>query len=122
MRPDQPLDVAGASPWDAELVNDVPRTARAYRAVFVDEAGKQTHDSYRAKKLVFDNRLEAGELRNEEYEYTVPENLGKGDDVHVVATLKYLPAPTAFFGRFGMPPPLPATVARDTAVLGVPAH
>ncbi len=119
--PAQPLDVAQASPWDAEVLGpEVPAGARLFRAVYVDGAGAQTLDSYQAVNQVFDNRLGAGEVRLEEFDYTVPPQLKDGDDVHVVAALKYLSAPASFYARFGIPPPLPATLARAQGTVGAP--
>ena len=116
----QPLDVAGASPWDAQLLRaDAPRGSRVYRAVFTDEQGRPTLTNYAARTLVFDGRLEAGEKRHEVFEYVVPK-LAPGDDLHVTATLKYLRFPSLFAQDVGTPPAEVVEVASGTGIVGAP--
>lgn len=117
----RPFDVAGASPSDkASLGADVPAGARLYRAVFVDAVGSQTQDAWLAAKSIFDSRLEAGEVRTERFEHTVPADLAEGGALHVEATLKYLTAPSASYRRFALPPRPSVVMAADTGLLGSP--
>lgn len=119
--PAKPFDVAFASAWDkANLGDEVPRGARLYRAVFEDPNGEQALEAYRAAKKLFDNRLGAGERRVERFEYTVPYSLNEGDDLHVVASLKYRTAPAHYYERFELEPRPPVQLAVDMGRIGTP--
>ena len=90
-------DVTGKGAFDSEiLADDIPKGRRIYRTIFVDNAGKQTLSSYNAEKIVFDNRLNASEIRKENYQFRIPEKI-KGE-LPIVAKLYYLPYP-AFCGH-----------------------
>jgi hypothetical protein len=95
--------VAGANERDAAILGDeVPRGARVYRAVFTDPDGNRTLMSYDAKERVFDNRLEAGEIREEEFELSV---LGDMQGwVIIEAKLYYLRFPAEFAKRLRIRP------------------
>lgn len=93
-------DVAGKGPFDQDILADeIPQGSRIYRAVFVDAEGKPTLSSYDAVKSIFDNRLNAGEIRDEKYHFKIPADL-RGE-IAIEATLKYLPYPTSFSRKFG---------------------
>jgi hypothetical protein len=97
-------DVAGKGPDDVSILgDDIPRGARIYRAIFVDKTGRQTLSSYNAVRIIFDNRLNAAELRRETYSFKVPDNV-KGR-IALRASLNYLPYPSSFSRRFGLPKP-----------------
>jgi hypothetical protein len=97
-----PYDVAGKGPYDREILEkDIPEGSRIYRAVFVDEAGKQTLSFYNATRVVFDNRLKASEVRRETYRFQVPRSAA--GTVTLRASLNYLPYPSSFSRRFGQP-------------------
>ena len=97
-------DVAGKGPFDQEILGeDIPKGARIYRAIFIDKKGMQTLSSYDAVNIAFDNRLNASELRRETYHFTVPKDV-KGK-LTVKASLNYLPYPSSFSQRFGLPGP-----------------
>jgi hypothetical protein len=97
-------DVAGKGPFDKEILGeDVPKGNRIYRAIFVDEKRKQTLSSYNAVSIIFDNRLNASEIRKETYEFKIPQNV-KGKLI-LRASLNYLPYPSSFSSRFGLPKP-----------------
>jgi len=94
-------NVAGKGAFDEEILrDDVPKGNRIYRAIFVDKSGKQTLSSYNAAKIIFDNRLDAEEIRKETYRFRIPQN-AKGK-VYLFAALNYLPYPGAFADRFGL--------------------
>lgn len=117
--PAQPLDVAGASADDARVLGaDVPAGCRLYRAVFVDQRGAQTLLNYDARALAFDSRLGTEETRREEYDYTVPKNWPAGEDVHVVATLRYLRFPSSFATAMGVAPAEAAVLSVGRGLVG----
>jgi hypothetical protein len=105
-----PYDVSGKGALDYEILKgDVPEGNRIYRAILVDKSGKQTLSSYDAVKIIFDNRLNAGEIRKETYSFKVPQDAK--DRVFLSATLKYLPYPSFFTKRLGEPDPQSVEIA-----------
>ena len=93
-------DVAGGWAFDEEILgSDVPKGSRVYRTIFVDGTGKQTHASYDAVRLVYDNRLDTGELRKESYRVKLPA-YARGT-VELRARLRYLLYPTSLMKRYG---------------------
>jgi hypothetical protein len=108
-------DVTGRGAFDQEALGEgIPRGNRIYRAIYVDETGKQTFFSYRATRIMFDNRLEAAEVRKETFRFTIPENAKSR--MFVAATLKYLPYPEPFARSLGEQPAEAVEIA--TAVTG----
>jgi len=94
--------IFGGSEIDRDVSkDDVTEGSRIYRAILVDETGKQTLSSYNATKIIFDNRLSAAEIRKEAYRFKVPEN-AKGR-VLLFADLYYFPYPASFAKRLGLP-------------------
>jgi len=69
----------------------------------VDNTGKRTLSSYDAVSVLFDNRLNAAELRKETYYFNVPDDI-RGD-ITLKANLNYLPYPGSFARKFGLPKP-----------------
>ncbi len=57
--------------------DDVTKGSRVYRAILVDEKGKQTLSSYKATRIAFDNRLSAAEIRKEVYRFRMGLHSGK---------------------------------------------
>ncbi|HIJ81157.1 MAG TPA: hypothetical protein HPP76_05565 [Desulfuromonadales bacterium] len=103
--------VAGANRDDeAILGSDVPGGSRLYRSVFVNAAGRQTLFNYDAVKNPFDNRLNAGEVRNEQYEIQLPK--GFSGHVTLTATLNYRGAPSSFSRRQQIPDFKPVAIAK----------
>lgn len=89
------FDVSGESKFDAEILGkEFPGDRRLYRAVCVNPSGKQTMYSYDAEKIIFDNRLEANEIRKEEFSFKVPDDIGPV--LSLWATLYYLRYPDPF--------------------------
>lgn len=94
-------DVAGKGLFDREILNgDVPDGSRIYRSVFLDSAGRQSLSSYNVAKIAFDNRLNAGEVREETYRVKLPS--GVSGKAVFEAHLKYLSYPSSFTGRYGL--------------------
>ncbi|MBI5484383.1 MAG: hypothetical protein HY888_07975 [Deltaproteobacteria bacterium] len=90
--------VAGASSDDATVLGaDVPAGSRLYRSVFVDGKGRQTLFQYDSVKNVFDNRLNAAEVRSEMYDVLLPK--GFSGQITLTATLNYLAAPSSVTRR-----------------------
>lgn len=97
-------NVTGNEAFDQEVLkDDIPKGNRIYRAIFVDKTGKQTLSSYNAIKIIFDNRLNAAEIRKEPYLFKIPEDAE--DKLFLFATLYYLPYPPSFAKRLGLPEP-----------------
>lgn len=90
--------VAGVSPDDAEILgSDVPPGSRLYRSVFTDKNGRQSLFQYDAEAHTFDNRLNAEEIRSEEYEIHLPPDFS--GQITLSATLSYQVAPRSFTRR-----------------------
>jgi hypothetical protein len=103
-------DVSGHSSCDAEfLKDDVPAGRRVYRAIYADASGRRTLSSYRAAQTVFDNRIEAAEIRKEDYRYEVPKD-AEGTLV-LIAKLHYLSYPRSFAEPLGVPAAEPVEIA-----------
>ncbi|MBF0330101.1 MAG: hypothetical protein HQL10_13175 [Nitrospirae bacterium] len=95
------FDLSGGSASDAEIIgDDIPRGARIYRTVFTDSQNKHTFSSYKAVKIVYDNRLLPSEVRRETYKFKMPKQATS--KMTVVADLKYLPYPTSFTSKLGV--------------------
>ncbi len=111
-------DVSGKDPWDATIYGAAfPPGQRLYRTVFADAAGKPTLASYSAVKVLFDNRLQANEVREETYSLMLPQDVQ--GPLRLTATLRYFPYPHMFARRLKLPKALPVSVATATATLTV---
>ncbi|MFZ5796872.1 MAG: multiheme c-type cytochrome [Thermodesulfobacteriota bacterium] len=98
---DELYDVSGKSGVDAEFLGEhFPQGRRLYRAVCVDSGGSQTFFSHDAAKIVFDNRLQADEVRKEFFTFSVPKDIGP--EFAVVAKLYYLRYPDPFAEKIGV--------------------
>jgi len=98
-------DLTGKGPSDREILgDDIPGGSRIYRTVLVDAAGKQTLAFYDAVKIIFDNRLSASEIRDETFYFKIPQDFK--DKILLQANLNYLPYPSSFSTRFGLPKPV----------------
>jgi hypothetical protein len=110
--------VSGRGKRDSEVLKgDVPDGNRIYRAILVDKNGKQTFSSYDAVKAVFDNRLNAGEVRKETYHFRIPQD--DENKLFLSATLKYLPYPSFFARRLGQPDPEPVEIASSSIEISI---
>lgn len=117
------LDVVGASALEGQLLrDDVPAGSRVYRAVLLDEQGAPTLTNYEARRLLFDNRLGAAEVRREVYDFVVPETLEEDNDLHVTATLKYLRYPSLFAEGIDVEMAEPVQISQATGLIGKPAE
>ena len=95
-------DVAGRCDDDTMVLgDDIPEGSRIYRQVFHDSSGKLTLASYEAARTVFDNRLDAAEMRKEKYSIKVPETKGT---VYITAKLYYLVYPDSVARRLDIKP------------------
>jgi hypothetical protein len=109
--------LAGQAKEDAKaLGKDVPPGSRIYRAIFLDDAGKQTFESWDAVRIGFDNRLPAGQIVVEEYALDVPKDV-KGP-LQIQAKLRYLPYPTSFGTLMDLATQPPVDVASATLEVG----
>ena len=88
-------DVAGMNPADVKLSDsEITEGSRIYRAILVDAKGQPTLNNWEAVNKVFDNRLEAGEVRREMFRFTLPVN-AKGN-LEIEVKLRYLRYPPGF--------------------------
>jgi hypothetical protein len=105
---------AGSGELDATILGgDVPAGARVYRAIFFDAESKQTLSSYDAQRVVWDNRLDAGEKRIEPYELVVPPDAN--GPMRLAARLVYLSYPSSFAKRWDVAPAQAVEVATTSA-------
>lgn len=112
--------VAGASPDDAEILgNDVPPGSRLYRSVFADSKGRQSLFHYDAETHIFDNRLNAAEVRSEGYELHIPTDFS--GRITLSATLSYQAAPTSFTRHVQVPDFKPVVIASQKKKISVVA-
>ncbi len=103
-------DVSGKGKFDATVLgDDVPAGSRVYRAVCIDKQGQQTLFSFDAVKIVFDNRLQANEIRKEFFTFQVPDDVGS--EFFLIARLKYLRYPGSFAEKLGVPKVEPVELA-----------
>lgn len=95
-------DVTGKSKSDSEILGEyVPEGRRIYRAICVDNRGERVQFSYDAVKIVFDNRLDASEVRKETYRFRIPEDAA---GIFILkAHLYYFSYPHSFAKRLGLP-------------------
>lgn len=117
---DVDYSIAGSSPDDAAiLVNDVPAGSRLYRSVLVNDAGRQSLFQHNAVKNIFDNRLEAEELRKEGYYMMLPP--GFSGKVTLEARLYYKGFPSSFAHRMDIPDSPPVLVTHQKKLVSVEA-
>lgn len=110
---------AGRTAEDAKaLGKDVPPGSRIYRAVFVDQAGQPTLQSWDARRITFDNRLPAGGAVKEAYVLDVPGDV-RGPLV-IQARLRYLAYPSSFAAAMDLSPAEPVEMATATLEVGAP--
>ena len=111
-------ELAGKSPGDSILLGtEIAQGSRLYRAIVVDKKGRQTLNNWEAVFKVFDNRLEASEIRQEMFRFSVPADLsGK---LEVEATLRYLRYPAAFATDLGMTPANSVLVAIAAKIIDI---
>ncbi|MDF1562296.1 MAG: multiheme c-type cytochrome [Deltaproteobacteria bacterium] len=97
----EPQGRSDAGSSEAIYGGKIPPGRRLYHAVVVDQAGERTFSLFDAAKMVFDNRLEAGEVRNETYYLRLPEEV-RGE-VTIEASLYYLRYPEVFARQLEVP-------------------
>ena len=112
--------IAGGAPDDAEILGaDVPAGSRMYRSVFVDAKGKQSLFHYDAVKNIFDNRLNAAEVRQEIYQLQIPP--GFSGHINLLATLTYMGAPSSFTRHVLVPAFNPVIITSEKKIVSVTA-
>jgi hypothetical protein len=105
-------DISGEGKFDATILgNDIPGGSRVYRAICVDHTGQQTQYSFDAVNIVFDNRLQANEIRKESYTFQVPDTVS--DEFYLSAKLNYLRYPSNFAKITGVSKAKPIEIASD---------
>jgi uncharacterized protein with PIN domain len=105
-------DVSGTGKYDAETLGEgFPPGKRIYRAICVDPEGRPTNYSFDAEKIIFDNRLEADEVRKEFFLFRVPPDIGP--EFVLTAKLFYIRYPDAFALEHGMQPAERIELASD---------
>lgn len=104
------FDVSGQGEFDAEILGEsFPGGRRLYRAICVDADEQQTLYAFDAQKMIFDNRLQADEIRKEYFTFKVPEDIDQ--DVALVAQLYYLRYPDTFAEKLGVKKAKPVKLA-----------
>jgi nitrate/TMAO reductase-like tetraheme cytochrome c subunit len=104
-------DVTGAHEEldESVLAGAVPPGRRIYRTLLADSRGATTLAFYLAKRVLFDNRLNASEVRVENYRLKLPGLLPPR--LTVLATMYYAAYPDAFAARLKLPKAEPVVVA-----------
>jgi hypothetical protein len=104
-------DVVGQGRFDKQILgDDIPAGSRIYRSIYVDDKGRQCLRSYDAVQIVFDNRLNASETREETYRFQIPRR-SKATVATLHASLNYLAYPSAFAKGLGLSAAEPVEVA-----------
>jgi hypothetical protein len=107
---------AGDGEEDARwLRTDVPAGARMYREVLLDARHRQTFSPWEAVSIVWDNRLRAGEVREEAYAVTFPRDAS--GPARVAARLVYAAYPTAIADALQVPRAQPIQVSAASVEL-----
>ena len=111
-------DRAWKGPFDQEILGqDIPAGSRIYRSIFVDQSLSQTPSSYNAVRIIFDNRLDAGEIRHKTYRVAIPPEARGAVTLH--AGLNCLAYPSSFAARLGLLKQEPVEVASARAEIPV---
>ena len=104
--------------FDAETFgDDLAKGMRIYRSIFVDKTGRPTLSSYEAVNIIFDNRIDACEIREENYRFVVPEDAG--NFMSVEARLYYMPYPASFAEQLELPKPEASEISSITKRLDI---
>ncbi len=95
------FDISGKGKFDAAILGqDIPQGSRIYRAISVNPKGEQALFSFDAQTIIFDNRLEASEVRQEFFIFQVPDDVG--ENFTLTATLHYLRYPGSLADRLNI--------------------
>ncbi|MCF8056030.1 MAG: hypothetical protein K9K37_05260 [Desulfocapsa sp.] len=104
------FDVSGKGKFDSKFIGkEILPGSRVYRAICVDPEGEQALFSFDAQKIIFDNRLEASEVRQEFFTFQVPDDIGQ--PFTLSASLKYLRYPGSLAEELGIEEAKPITLA-----------
>jgi len=102
------------------LAKAVPPGRRIYRTLLADTRGLPTLAFFQAQRIIFDNRLNASEVRPESYSLTLPRTAAPR--ILLSAHLYYVPYPDAFAQRLGLPKATPVKIASATSELRLPGR
>ena len=109
-------DVSGMGSFDREILgSEFPRGKRLYRAICIDKERQQTLYSYDASEIIFDNRLNADEIRKEIFQFRIPENIGS--ELSFIAKLYYVRYPVTFAESLNLPKVKPVELASAQKIL-----
>jgi hypothetical protein len=87
----------------------VPPGHRIYRTLLADRRGKPTLAFYEARGIIFDNRLNASEVRSENYRLKVPATSARS--MVLCAHLYYVAYPDSFAQRLALAKAVPVEIA-----------
>lgn len=112
-------DVTGRTPKpeDATLVSGVPPGRRIYRALLADGRGRVTLASHLAQSILYDNRLNASEVRTETYAVEWPAPAGSRAVLRAV--MYYVAYPDSFADQLGLPRATHVPIAAASAEIPV---
>jgi hypothetical protein len=100
----------GNNEFDRTILGDgTPPGRRIYRAILADGDGRTTFASHLAQKKVFDNRLNAGEVRPEVYRLSWSKSWPSS--VVLCARMYYVAYPDVFAERLGLEKAEPVLIA-----------
>lgn len=118
----QGYDVAGpcVSTEGRPLTGAVPPGRRVYRTLLEDDRGEVTLAFYAARRIRFDNRLNAAEVRPEIYCLSVPP--AQAPRVTLIARLYYVAYPDVFAERLHLPKYVPVEIASTRAEFAMRAE
>jgi hypothetical protein len=110
--------VSGYSQCKGQILEDeMLPGSRVYRALYADSGGSRTLASYHAAEILFDNRINATEIRKETYKFVIPEN-AEGL-LTLTAKLFYLSYPRSFSESLGLGVQEPVEIATGNKELVV---
>jgi hypothetical protein len=112
------FDISGKGKFDSAILGkDILPGSRIYRAICVDPEGQQALFSFDAQKIIFDNRLQASEVRREFFTFLVPDDVGL--EFSLTASLKYLRYPGSLADKLGIAKakPIELAIVRKKVVL-----
>lgn len=92
---------------------------RVYRTLLIDRNDNPTLSFYLATKVLFDNRLNASEVRRESYRLRIPQSTQRA--VRITAVMYYVPYPDAFAAKLGLPRAEAVQIASASTELSLPS-
>jgi hypothetical protein len=115
---DGSFGVAGETDGDRALFGpDLSPGARVYRTVFKGTDGAVTLSIAEAAEIAFDNRLAAGEVREEVFRFVIPNDAS--GELRIEAKAYFLRYPRALTDQLGRAAAPPLPIASNSAVLKI---